>query len=207
MVWSALIGAAAGAWGARQANKAAAGLSQKQMDFQERMSSTAYQRAAKDLEAAGLNRILAIGSPSSSPAGSQAPVQDEAAAAIQGALAQAQIKNVNAATAKARAEEKAVLQNINTKKPVEDIAQTVQNVTGDIKKSSSSAYQSAKQGVKGLGQTIATGILDMFMPDADLSSAKSKKEIQDDANRREQQLRANKNHRKDRTHRKPKFRK
>ena len=36
------------------------------------MSSTAYQRAAVDLKRAGLNRILAIGSPSSTPGGAQA---------------------------------------------------------------------------------------------------------------------------------------
>lgn len=77
-VASALVG---GLFGNRQAKKGEAlareqmatarEVAQAQMDFQERMSSTAYQRAAKDLEAAGLNRILALGSPASSPGGAQ----------------------------------------------------------------------------------------------------------------------------------------
>ena len=46
----------------------------KNRGFQAWMSGTAYQRAAKDLEKAGLNRILALGNPATTPSGSAASI-------------------------------------------------------------------------------------------------------------------------------------
>lgn len=46
----------------------------KNREFQAEMANTQYQRAAADLEKAGLNRVLALGSPAASPSGSAASI-------------------------------------------------------------------------------------------------------------------------------------
>lgn len=73
-------GAALGAQlgGAMDQNKRNEQNAREQMEFQERMSSTARQRDVKDLVAAGLNPLLAATGGSSTPSGSMATSQNVA---------------------------------------------------------------------------------------------------------------------------------
>lgn len=89
---TALIGSIASGVGQKQTNETNIQLGREQMGFQREMSSTAYQRAVKDMAAAGINPMLVsqVGG-ASSPSGSMPQVQNTIGAAVNGAQAGAQI--------------------------------------------------------------------------------------------------------------------
>lgn len=104
-----IAGGLIGSKGQKDANSASAQSVQAQMDFQERMSNTGYQRAVKDLAKAGLNPMLAYSQgPASTPSGASYTAQNEQAplanAVSNSAAKVATIQNIRAQTEKAEAE-------------------------------------------------------------------------------------------------------
>nr|QJB20116.1 MAG: DNA pilot protein [Microvirus sp.] len=161
-----LTGGILGAMGQSSANTAASNMQDKQMHFQAEQSNTAYQRATKDMQAAGINPMLAYmqGGASASP-GAGADQGNVGAAATSGAASALAAKQASAAADQQEAaaektdeEAKGVKIDNQNKPEMLKIAKihAAASALQSEKAGTNTIYNSLKQGIRDLRESLGT---------------------------------------------------
>lgn len=170
------LGALLGYQSQKETNAANAEVAQRQMEFQERMSNTSYQRQLADLKAAGINPMYGYmkASGASTPPGASYVVQSPGMAAVQAYSSMSGARQSSAQAAKTAAETEVIEETglaqakANLEKTVADIGLTTQQTAKIITDTELSAAQIATEREKPaqvramVDQLVATTQTELF---------------------------------------------
>lgn len=167
----AALGGALDYFSAKDTQSKQKAAAREQMAFQERMSNTSYQRAVKDMRAAGINPMLAISQGgASSPGGAQATMVTPTpgatgakalAASSQASLQTLQKQLVQAQTGTAKALEAKTQAEADQQRVMADFYQKHKNLVpaykiGGMKGAAAELLNNAASSAKGIGKAADT---------------------------------------------------
>jgi len=162
--------------GQKETNAANAEIAAQQMQFQERMSNTSYQRQVEDLKKAGINPMYGYmrASGASTPPGASYVAQNPAASGVQAYASTAGARAASAQAAKTAAETEVIQETglaqakANLEKTVADMGLTTQQTVKVITDTELSAAQIATEKEKPaqvramIDQIVATTQTELF---------------------------------------------